>query len=69
MSSAEWLLLFVIIEHFLIALKLGLAQLIPDIPAWVKVSLACLEFRSRQALKNEVYWRFLALSRNPPPLL
>lgn len=53
MSPAEWLLLFVVIEHFLIGIKLGLAQLIPDIPSWVRVSLACLEYRSRQALKNE----------------
>jgi anoctamin-10 len=54
MSPAEWLLLFVIIEHGLLSLKIALRQLIPDVPAWVKISLACLEYRSRQALKNEV---------------
>jgi anoctamin-10 len=53
MSPAEWLLLFVIIEHVLLAFLFALRQLIPDIPANVKIALAKLEYQSRQALKNE----------------
>ena len=54
MSSVEWVLLFVIIEHFLLTLKFGLRELIPDVPSWVKIALARMEYQSRQALKNEV---------------
>ncbi|CAG7816666.1 unnamed protein product [Allacma fusca] len=53
MRPAEWLLLFVVIEHFLLALKLALRTLIPDVPNWVKIALARLEYQSRQALKHE----------------
>jgi len=53
-SPAEWLLLFVVIEHALIATKLALRQLIPDVPYPVKIALARLEYQSRKALKNEV---------------
>lgn len=54
MTTVEWVLMFVIIEHFLLAIKTGLRELIPDVPAWVKIALARLEYQSRQALKNEV---------------
>lgn len=54
MSSAEWFMLFVLIEHILIACTLALRQLIPDMPTWVKMAMAKLEYQSRQALKNEV---------------
>lgn len=54
LQPAEWLLLFVGIEHCLLALTLALRQLIPDVPNNVKMAMARLEFKSRQALKNEV---------------
>ncbi|CAL8113453.1 unnamed protein product [Orchesella dallaii] len=53
LSPAEWLLLFVCIEHILIAVTLALRQLIPDTPYFVKMAMAKLEYQSRQALKNE----------------
>ena len=43
-----------VLEHLLLALKLALRTLIPDVPNWVKIALARLEYQSRQALKNEV---------------
>ena len=67
MTAVEWLILFVIIEHFMLALKFALRQLIPDVPAWVKVSLACLEYRSRQALKNEVNFAVTHICCYPIP--
>ncbi|XP_021955512.1 anoctamin-10 isoform X1 [Folsomia candida] len=53
LRPAEWLLLFVVIEHCLLALTLALRQLIPDVPYQVKMAMARLEYQSRQALKNE----------------
>jgi len=53
MTPAEWLLLFVVVEHVLLGLKLALRTLIPDTPAWVKIAMARLEYQSRQALKHE----------------
>lgn len=54
LTPAEWLLLFVVIEHSLLGLTLALRQLIPDVPYKIKMAMARLEYESRQALKNEV---------------
>jgi len=53
LSPAQWLLLFVGIEHSLLLTTIALRQLIPDVPYNVKMAMAKLEYQSRQALKKE----------------
>lgn len=51
---AEWILLFVFLEHLLIGLRYLLHITIPDKPEWVRVALARRNYESKQALKFEV---------------
>ncbi|XP_069698153.1 anoctamin-10 isoform X2 [Periplaneta americana] len=53
LSSVEWVLLFVILEHMLLAMRHILHLVIPDRPEWVRVALARINHLSKQALKNE----------------
>ncbi|KAK1163449.1 anoctamin-10-like [Acipenser oxyrinchus oxyrinchus] len=46
------LLCTIALEHVLIILKVVIAFVIPDLPKWVRIKVAQLEFRSRQALKT-----------------
>lgn len=50
MSTAKYILLFVIVEHIFLAFKAAIAILIPDLPKWMEVELAKEEFESRKAL-------------------
>lgn len=54
LTSVEWLLLFVVLEHVLLAIRHVLHLVIPDRPEWVRVAVARINHQSKQALKNEV---------------
>ncbi|GFG34765.1 hypothetical protein Cfor_04644 [Coptotermes formosanus] len=54
LTSVEWVLLFVILEHMLLGIRHILHLVIPDRPEWVRVALARINHQSKQALKNEV---------------
>ncbi|XP_013867634.1 anoctamin-10 [Austrofundulus limnaeus] len=53
MSSTNLLLGAVIVEHFLILVKVILAALIPDEPGWIRKKREHIEYTSMQALKHQ----------------
>ncbi|KAM4619415.1 anoctamin-10 isoform 2-T3 [Polymixia lowei] len=53
-SSRNILLLAVLVEHVLIMIKMVLAFLIPDEPDWVRIKREQIEFRSMQALGQQL---------------
>ncbi|XP_063887556.1 anoctamin-8-like isoform X4 [Scylla paramamosain] len=60
MSTAQTILLIVVLEHAMIALKYGISYAIPDIPDWVATEMAKVEFQRREALRR------LSTSNSPP---
>ncbi|ROT61049.1 Anoctamin-8 [Penaeus vannamei] len=60
MSTAHTILLIIVLEHAMIALKYGISYVIPDIPAWVATEMAKVEFQRREALRR------LSTSNSPP---
>ncbi|KAG0713299.1 Anoctamin-8 [Chionoecetes opilio] len=60
MSTAQTILLIVVLEHALIALKYGISYAIPDIPDWVATEMAKVEFQRREALRR------ISTSNSPP---
>ncbi|XP_060568462.1 anoctamin-10-like isoform X2 [Ruditapes philippinarum] len=46
-------LIFVIVEHVLLALKIAVAYFIPDVPKWVDVELSRIAYQSKLALQKE----------------
>ncbi|XP_056272066.1 anoctamin-10 isoform X2 [Pseudoliparis swirei] len=53
LSGTNLLLLAVLVEHLLILVKLLMAVLIPDEPAWVRKKREHIEFTSMQALREQ----------------
>ncbi|XP_051975309.1 anoctamin-10-like [Xyrauchen texanus] len=53
LSSGKVLVFAIIVEHILLAMKMILAFMIPDEPAWVKIKREQIEYRSIQALKKQ----------------
>lgn len=53
-SSNMLVVVVVIFQHGLLALKFILAFLIPDVPKHIHIKLARLEFESLEALKKKV---------------
>ncbi|KAK7063201.1 Anoctamin-8 [Halocaridina rubra] len=51
-SIIEVILLMVLLEHILIALKYGISYAIPDVPEWIENKMAKIEFQRREALKT-----------------
>ncbi|XP_071516788.1 anoctamin-10 isoform X3 [Panulirus ornatus] len=60
MSTAHTILLIIVLEHAMIALKYGISYAIPDIPEWVATEMAKVEFQRREALRR------LSTSNSPP---
>lgn len=54
MSTELKLVLFVILEHFLLIVTWLIHKAIPDRPSWVRIALAKADFKSQGALKREV---------------
>ncbi|CAO1368109.1 unnamed protein product [Diamesa tonsa] len=53
MSTELKLVLFVILEHFLLIVTWLIHKAIPDRPSWVRIALAKADFKSQGALKRE----------------
>lgn len=53
MSMSGQILFVVVLEHLILALKFLLSRAIPDVPNWITIEMAKMEFRRREALKNE----------------
>lgn len=53
MGNVEWVLLFVFVEHVLLAIRYVLNETIPEKPDWVRIALAKINYQSKQALKKE----------------
>lgn len=47
-------MVFVVVEHLMLAIAWAINKAIPDRPWWVRVALAKCDFESRQAVKREV---------------
>lgn len=47
-------MVFVIVEHVLLAIAWSLNRAISDRPWWVRVALAKADYESKQAMKREV---------------
>ncbi|XP_053629795.2 anoctamin-10 isoform X2 [Cherax quadricarinatus] len=60
MSTAHTILLIIVLEHAMIALKYGISYAIPDIPEWIATEMAKVEFQRREALRR------LSSSNSPP---
>lgn len=54
MSTELKLVLFVLMEHFLLCVTWLIHKAIPDRPSWVRIALAKADFKSQGALKREV---------------
>ncbi len=55
-SDMEYALLFVGVEHLLVALKLAIMVMVPDVPGLVVQQKLRVKFESAEALKKEVIW-------------
>ncbi|KAK6174389.1 hypothetical protein SNE40_017675 [Patella caerulea] len=53
MSAVNIVLIFVIVEHVVLAIKGAVAYFIPDMPKWVQIELAREDYQSKQALQKE----------------
>ena len=53
-SDMEYALLFVGVEHLLVALKLAIMVMVPDVPGLVVQQKLRVKFESAEALKKEV---------------
>lgn len=51
-TTSQTILIIVVLEHLLIALKFGIRYAIPDVPEWVEVKIAREEFLKRETLKS-----------------
>lgn len=53
-SPVEWVLLFVLLEHVILAAKMALMWVMPNQPAWVRQALEKVSYQAKLALRNEV---------------
>lgn len=53
-SDELWVIFWLVVEHFLLAVQYVVKHLFSKVPYKVKVALAAVDYRSRQALKREV---------------
>lgn len=53
-SPVEWVLIFVLLEHIILCIKMALMWLVPDEPLWVRQALEKINYQSKLALRNEV---------------
>ncbi|XP_013784235.2 anoctamin-8-like isoform X2 [Limulus polyphemus] len=52
MSTSGTIMLIIVLEHIILALKFGIAYAIPDVPHWVATEMAKVEFQRREASKR-----------------
>lgn len=46
-------LIFVAVEHIILAMKMAIAYFIPDTPKWVEIEVAKMVYKTKMALQNE----------------
>ncbi|XP_050696718.1 anoctamin-10-like, partial [Eriocheir sinensis] len=51
-SPVEWVLLFVLLEHLILAAKMCLMWVVPNQPAWVRQALEKVSYQAKLALRN-----------------
>lgn len=61
-SGVNVVIVFVIVEHVLLAVKVAVAYFIPDTPKWVEVELAKIAYQSKLALQKELIARSIKSS-------
>ncbi|KAK8397348.1 hypothetical protein O3P69_004806 [Scylla paramamosain] len=52
-SGVEWVLIFVFLEHVILAVKMTLMWVVPGKPQWVRLALEKVAYQAKLALKNE----------------
>ncbi|XP_025115852.1 anoctamin-10-like isoform X2 [Pomacea canaliculata] len=52
-TAINMVLIFVGVEHIVLAIKMAISYFIPDVPRWVEVNLAKMEYETKQALLKE----------------
>ncbi|XP_052229887.1 anoctamin-10-like isoform X1 [Dreissena polymorpha] len=62
-TAINVLIIFVAVEHILLALKMAVAYFIPDVPDWVEVEVAKIAYQSKLALQKEQIQRSAASKR------
>lgn len=53
-TAVNIVLIFVAVEHIILAIKVAVACLIPDQPKWVEIELAKIAYQSKLALQEKV---------------
>jgi len=53
LTSVEWVVVFVLLEHTLLALKLTLTQVVPNVPYWIRKAVAQHEYRAKQEVHKK----------------
>jgi len=51
-TGSQTVILIIVLEHFMLLLKVLISAAIPDVPSWVCVEMAKLEHRRREAERN-----------------
>lgn len=52
-SAVEWVLIFVFLEHVILAVKMSLMWMVPNQPLWVRQALEKVSYQAKLALRNE----------------
>lgn len=52
MSATQTILLIVVLEHIMLAIRFIIINAIPDVPNWVATEMAKVEFLRREAAKR-----------------
>ncbi|GFR93884.1 anoctamin [Elysia marginata] len=54
LSPVNYVLIFVAAEHIVLAIKAGVAILVPDLPKWVSLQMAKQEYQAKLALRKQM---------------
>ncbi|XP_063955758.1 anoctamin-8-like [Lytechinus pictus] len=67
LTPAGVILCIVVMEHIILAAKHAISLGIPDVPHWVSIKMAKLEYRRREALKKQEVDALQCAKRTPSP--
>ncbi|XP_052816111.1 anoctamin-10-like isoform X1 [Mya arenaria] len=63
-TAVNIVIVFVAIEHLLLAVRVSVAYFIPDVPGWVEIEMAKIAYQSKLALQKEQLARNLQKKRH-----
>ncbi|KAF2360317.1 Anoctamin [Trinorchestia longiramus] len=66
MTTTQTILLIIVLEHAMVALKYAISYAIPDVPEWVAEQEAKVEFQRREALRRASFSPPTADTSQPP---